>query len=565
SGKYKGHYIHSRHNPLRESTQLIERETKGDISCALFYGFGLGYHIEAFMKKYPSVPVLIIEPEPSFFHKALESRDLTSLFQSTSLLYYINPDPDNLIEFIEQLPLSNIQIIRLRSMYGFTAGYYKQVDGIIQSYLSRKEVNVNTLKRFGKLWVNNLVHNVGELIKKPGITRLENELEGIPSLVLASGPSLELILPHLPELKKRMILISVDTSLRACLAQKVEPDFLIVVDPQYWNSRHLDWLSCKNALLLSESSTHPRVFRDLTIDGFFASSFFPLGIFFESIVGDKGKIGAGGSVATSAWDFARILGTSPIFMAGLDLGFPHKKTHFHGAYFEECFHQISDRYSPMEHKSFTYIRDGKPFPVISNNGSTVLTDQRMIIYKWWFESQMNAYPSLPTYSLSPGGVAIPGIMVRDVKDLLNLPLRREDIDEKMKRIRSYTHGIPDHDKVAAKLKRAIEELLTNLHLLADIADEGITTTEKAISHLSHGKIPPSFVEKLNKIDKKISSESSRVIAGFLIQPVIQGLLHTSTHDKTPGEILAFTKELYTELKSSCDYHYKALIKAEKKF
>ncbi|MBN2532498.1 MAG: motility associated factor glycosyltransferase family protein [Spirochaetales bacterium] len=565
SGKYKGLYIHSRHNPVREAAQLIEREMKDDISCALFYGFGLGYHIEVFIKKYPKIPLLIIEPDISFFLKVLESRDFSHLFLLQKVLYYINPDTANLLSFIEALPLSNIQIIKLRSIYEFHRDYYKQVDGIVSSYLSKKEVNVNTLKRFGKLWIRNLVRNIRHLAEKPGITLLHNSFKDLPCLVLASGPSLDDVLPFLPELKKKMVVISVDTSLKACLDHGVEPDFLIIVDPQYWNTRHLDWTKPQKPFLVSESSTHPRVFRFLKLKGFFASSFFPLGQFFESIAGEKGKIGAGGSVATAAWDLARILGASPVVMAGLDLGFPGKKTHFHGAYFEQTFHTISRRFLPMEYMSFKYLRDGQPFLVPANDGNMVLTDKRMIIYKWWFESQMNRYPSIKTVTLSHKGVAIPGMEGTAIQDLLDLPNRKEFIDEKINMIHASTEQDKKSEERYARLKKAIRELIDNLHSLSVIADQGIETTRKAISSLKGGKISRSLLEQLNTIDEKITSESSRIIAGFLIQPIIQGLVHTSIQNKTPEQILEYSEKLYTDLKDSCEYHYKELVNTKNFF
>jgi hypothetical protein len=429
SGKFRGLSIHSRHNPLREAAQLIEREAGENISSALFYGFGLGYQAEAFRHKFPHVPILVIEPDPSFFHSVLESRDMRGLLSDPAIAFYVESDPEKLLPWIEKLPLSNIQIVRLRSMYEFHRQYYRRIDGIVSSYLSKKEININTLKRFGRLWIRNLSHNLEEIAEKPGIKEIKNKLKGIPSLVLASGPSLDTILPHLPELRKRMIIISVDTSLRACLRYQVEPDFLVVVDPQYWNTRHLDWISVEKTIVVSESSTHPRVFRMFDSPGFFASSLFPLGRFFESVIGKKGKIGTGGSVSTCAWDFARIVGSDPIFMAGLDLGFPGKKTHFHGAYFEQGFHSLAFKLNPVERMSYRYIKEAMPFFVPSNSGGLTLTDKRMIIYKWWFETQMNLHQSSTTCNLSPHGVAIPGMKLTDLKAALDLPVRRDRIDE----------------------------------------------------------------------------------------------------------------------------------------
>jgi hypothetical protein len=216
---------------------------------------------------------------------------------------------------------------------------------------------------------------------------------------------------------------------------------------------------------------------------------------------------------------------------------------------------------PIEFMSFKYIREAEPFQVPSNDGGLTLTDKRMIIYKWWFESQANKYPSVTTHSLSPHGVAIPGIPVTDISSLLNLPGKRKYIDEQITRIKSFTEPDADTETTYQRLKKAILDLTENLHILGRIAEKGIKTTREAISSLANGKIPVSLIEELNAIDKKITSESSRIIAGFLIQPVIQGLLHTATREKTPEEVLEYTEKLYTELKDSCDFHYDALVRA----
>ena len=222
---------------------------------------------------------------------------------------------------------------------------------------------------------------------------------------------------------------------------------------------------------------------------------------------------------------------------------------------------VSDRFLPIEYMSFKYLRDGQPFPVPSNDGGLALTDKRMIIYKWWFESQVNQYPEVITYSLSPEGVAIRGIKATDISTLLDLPCIRKQIDEKIILINKFTETGPDVEEMYDNLKTAISKLIKNLQTLSEIVEQGIKTTRKAISSIKNGKIPVSLLEKMNEIDKRISSESSRIIAGFLIQPIIQGLLHTSTQDKSPAEVLDCTKRLYTELKDSCDYHYDALLRA----
>ena len=50
SAIYKDIYIHSRHNPFREAENLINKQIPEQVSLCIFYGFGLGYTVEHFIK-----------------------------------------------------------------------------------------------------------------------------------------------------------------------------------------------------------------------------------------------------------------------------------------------------------------------------------------------------------------------------------------------------------------------------------------------------------------------------------------------------------------------------------
>jgi hypothetical protein len=557
---YKGFYVHSKHNPEREARTLMESEIRSEVSSCVFFGFGLGYQVEAFIKAQPGVPVLVVEGDPAFFRKALESRDMRFVLRAKQVEYFLRFDPDTIIDVLEQMPLANIQIIKIRSVYVKDEAYYKQVNAALESYLARKEVNLNTLRRFGKRWVANLARNLKELIRAPGISTLTGAFGGLPGIVLASGPSLERILPLLPELAKRLVVISVDTSASACLRAGVDPDFLVVVDPQYWNTRHLDWVDTRRSILVSESSTHPRVFHMLDLPLFFSSSFFPLGTFFESIAGEKGKIGAGGSVATASWDIARILGLDPIYMAGLDLGYPDKKTHFKGAFFEQAFHTVSQRLKPSETFELAYLFDADPYFAKSNSGTLTLTDQRMHIYGSWFATQMKIFRDTHTYNLSRSGILVEGMEPRNIDELMALPVVRDRIDETTDRIRESALD-PDAKEIGRKtdsMKGAIVGLLDDMKGLLSAASTGLDITGIARERMVDGKIPAEILAKLDAVDKVIGGDTSRLIAGFLLQPIIQGIIHSPSAHQTANALLDTTERFYRELKESTEFHYDVL-------
>ncbi len=563
TGIIDGNFIHSKYNPVKEARRIIKREVQDEITLCIFYGFGLGYLEEAFHTFNPDIPIAVIEPDIALFLKALHSRDLSDLLSSPRIIWFLEEKPESTIMKIENMPLAGLQIIRLRSVFMKNTQYYQRLDILLQSLLDRKNVNINTLTRFGRLWVRNLLQNIEIFIKAPGISNLVNFFSGIPSLVLAAGPSLDQVLPHLKELKKRLLIISVDTSFKLCLKQGIEPDFLIIVDPQYWNTRHLDWTDPKNTVLISESSTHPRVFRSLYLPTSFISSFFPLGQFMESITGQKGVIGTGGSVSTTAWDFARTIGAHPIYMAGLDLGFPQKKTHCRGAFFEEQMHILSSRLRPAEMSIYRYLQEANLFLTASNSKSTCYTDRRMVIYKWWFENQMKQYSmnsarAILSYNLSQEGVKIEGMPYINISRLLNLPPIREEIDSRIKRAKKI---ISSHEKeninqkhYALSIFQALEELQADLKQLVVLADQGLNICRSLGSSPIPGRAVDHAFKELNKLDKRILKLSSRQVAGFLFQSLIQKILKSADGKKSLTEVLKTTGNIYRELKQSSRYH-----------
>ncbi|RPJ05393.1 MAG: DUF115 domain-containing protein [Spirochaetaceae bacterium] len=548
-------YVHSRHNPVREAETLIESGVKSTAGVCVFYGFGLGYAVEAFSRKYPDTPCAVIEPDTSFFRKALESRDMSFIFQNPLISFFLATGAEKILPFIESFPPGNVQVIKLRSVWAKDMAYYEHTDSILQTFLKRRDINRNTLARFGKLWVKNLVYNLPLLSKSEGLMHLENIFEGkLPGLVVAGGPSLEEILPLLPALSKRMVIIAVDTSLSAVCATGVTPDFTIVCDPQYWNTRHLDRANTADTILISEPSTHPRVFRMVGKTILFSGSLFPFGRFIEPATGHHHRLGAGGSVATTAWDLARFLGVKPIYMAGLDLGFPMKRTHFRGSYFENAFHFSDFRKTPVEYFSFKYLHDGGAFPVPSNNGGMVLSDQRMVVYKFWFETQMKLHQDTTTFNLGARGTRIDGMPLVQPSELASLPVCREEID----RLRTRVHSAGPRDpEIGKKLLTILESLAKDLSALKNLALDGDRLTRDLQKRMRDIKPTHTVIGKLEAIDQAIQRFPAKEIMSFIIQPIIDEI-SSGTQNTNP---IDSSKRLYKEIRQSADFHIDLITKA----
>jgi len=548
-----GNYIHSKFDPKREATRFIDNEISREAGIVIFAGMGLGYHIEELITTDNSTEILVIEPDRDLFLFALSVRDLTDLIMSDTVQFLIGGEPEDCALILEQFPGKIVQLIKLRSLYSKDKLFYEKLDLFIQNYVSRKEINLSTLKRFGQLWVRNLSDNAQQLAQAPGIYELAGRMEPFPALLIAAGPSLDKIKPHLKDLKNRFLIVAVDTSLRACLNAGIEPDFTVIVDPQYWNSRHLDHCNTQETILLSETSTYPSVFRQIRGNTFLCSSSFPLGLYLEEKTEIKGKLKAGGSVATAAWDFCRILSIKDIWCAGLDLGFPNKQTHCRGSFFEQRSHWLSSRNSPSETFSWHALHDAGLRTVESNSDNITWTDKRMSLYSRWFEEQMDKYKEIQSWNLSDEGIKIHGMPRKALDDALKKPIIRKNLDSEIKKIKKIR---PD-STLSIKLGKAFIELINALEKLKDLSDQGRQISKNLESSFKNNKDLTDNLSKLSVLDNKILNSLSKDIAGFILQNFISSLIRDNKK-KTGVEIIRTSYNLYNELYDSVIFHINLL-------
>jgi len=504
--RINGLYIHSPRDPLREGQRLaqaIEQAAgNGDKGLIVILGFGLGYSAQAAAKL--GRPVIVVERHKSLLLKALELGDFSEFLGKNRIIFVIGGSGEAITsalsianEIVSSGDTSAKKIapyiINNKALTGFDEQWYKQIEEKIHSWTARDSVNTATHKRFGQRWVRNFSRNISVIRDYPGISRLSNLAAAIsvngtlpvflgakevanqslplaaaeaanqplPVFLAAAGPSLDKIKPLLRDIHERCVIVAVDTNLRFFIKNGIQPDFVLVVDPQFWNNRHLDRCvrekdNLQTALIV-ESAVYPPVLKLPFKHKFLCGSMFPLGMFIEKRVDPKTRLGAGGSVASTAWDFARFLGAQEIWIAGLDLSFPDLKTHFRGARFEEISNSSSNRFNPAEKWVVRALRDGFPFKAPSVSGGQVTTDKRLSLYAAWFEAQFAQNKQIQNYSLFHEGLAIKGLQSADSQKFLALPKRRDEINRRIQ----ITFSEIENDFNAPEEKRGRAESYKN--------------------------------------------------------------------------------------------------------
>jgi hypothetical protein len=251
---------------------------------------------------------------------------------------------------------------------------------------------------------------------------------------------------------------------------------------------------------------------------FLCGSLFPLGGFIEKRVDPKGRLGSGGSVATTAWDFARTLGAKDIWIAGLDLAYPGLKTHFRGALFEDKTHCESKRTKPSETWLNNALRDGLPFLASGFKGQ-ILTDRRLSLYAAWFENRFSQYSDVRNHCLFPGGLLIAGLEASEPEELYALPVIREEIDKRITHILNTVEAefnSPEEKRTRHdRYSRAVSLLINGLEFIKAEAEKGLSLSGRSLKYTVNKDEQNKILKKLDEITGNIKNSEVKEVAGFL--------------------------------------------------
>lgn len=448
--------LHSSYNPEREAQQAVVNIEAKEKSGVVFYGFGLGWHVIEWAKNEIEAnktektltqgkKLILIEPDPAHFFAALALLDWEPVFKIPQLIIALSCPPEQLLPLLEDTSKINLGDSGVSDLYFFAIPafmnhakpYFDTLKEIVARNKRKNEINAATLKKFGKLWTNNSLKNLKKMTELDGIYTLKDKNQEdsaevkkrdctanspLPFLILGAGPSLADVIPYLNELKKRFVTVCVETALTTLLRHKIQPDFIILTDPQFWAYKHIAGTCAPESVLITEISVYPAVFRYKCKKIILCSSQFAVGKYFEKKSGKiLGDLGTGGSVASAAWNFAEYCGAREIFTAGLDLGFPKNQTHIKGSSAEQNYHTISSRIKSVERLTAATLYSAGTEWQKDYAGNPILTDTRMKMFAWWFESRIAACPHVKNYTLCPQSLAIPGITPVTVKDAVCRP------------------------------------------------------------------------------------------------------------------------------------------------
>lgn len=435
--------LHSSYNPGREAETAVLKGVSKDSENLIFFGAGLGYSLLAAAKNFPSKTLLYIEKSPSRFLEMLWYSDLSSVLAIEKCIFAVGAETQDVSPLFSPCTYENTVLFENPAFTFDNKDYFDSIKTALRSSQNRHQINENTKKRFGKLWIRNGLKNLQKNCDLPGVCTYLNAAKDLdlPFVVIAAGPSLETVLPFMKEIKEKAVCVCVDTALSALLKAGVEPDFIVLTDPQYWAYRHISGLSSASSVLITESSVYPSVFRFNSRKTVLCSSLFPWGQYFENIFGTKGPLGSGGSVASSAFNFCVMAGAREIYFAGMDLSFSKNQTHIKGSTFEQAVFTSNQKNRTGENATCRTIFSADVTTKSDYNQNPVLTDSRMKMFAWWFEKRIDEIKNnqetagfskntLSIKTLTPQSMIVRGIEKGSLEDFLSYHKDASPLKEK---------------------------------------------------------------------------------------------------------------------------------------
>ena len=434
--------FHSRTDPENEAARLVQDLNVQEGSVYLFLGIGLGYHIQLFKERYAHVKgvnVIAVERSAEAFALLLAHRD-ASFLQGIQLHVAESPEEVELsLRMLESLSFRGYRIVRLRGSCALFPGYYDRIESAFKQIMAGKLSDLLTRFAFETLWMKNIVKNLPYLCGNSSITPLRGWLSRKPAMVIAAGPSLRVQLDRIRRLSSRVHIIASDTALEPLLLGGIIPDFIVTLDGQYFTLSHFHSLltgtrKTSVPILVADVVSQPSLIKQ-----------WPGRIFFSAASARTGTgapevnpivqscsdhrlllepLPCGGSVATTALEFALFLGAEPVYLTGLDLAYTYFSTHVSDSANMRHFAQNACRTDTMLTRLSRAIAARRLCRLDGIDGNTVLSDFVFRSYLQWFSGRKEYSPRV--INTTAHGAKIPGLAHISLEELLGKGVRTTD-------------------------------------------------------------------------------------------------------------------------------------------
>lgn len=515
-------YIHSKYNPIREAESIIEeyKDIKEN-STVIFYGTGLGYHIDAFLNKHSNIDYYIYEPIPELLYQYLSNREIQSLPNKNLKNIILGNRKEVTISFLNNIvgkAKEDLTIIQLPIHKQIFNKEYSEFINLFKTIIKDKRNSVHTNYAFQERWVLNSMINFKEVLLTPNILlNNKDDFKGKTAILVSAGPSLDDEIENLRYIKDNGLayIFSVGSAINTLLDKNILPDAMCTYDPKIENQQVFKKINEKNI------STVPMVFGSSagfeTLQQYKGPKFHmitsqdTISKYYLKVYNNEIEmVNDAPSIAIVTLEMLYKLKFSTIILVGQNLAYRKNKQYSEGIDYHE--NHIED----LEHKNVTEIEDVYGNQVYTNDGFNRMRRQ--------METYINIFQDIRVINTTKDGAKINGSVFIPLDIVIKEELKNNIVDKTI----FNKLNLPDYDKAYLKKKNLkikkeyekIDKLLLDINnILINIKEYKINKNYKQIESM-YNKID-IVLDKIEQNDfyKIFIQPTNRVYFDFLYKQI----------------------------------------------
>ncbi len=246
-------YFHSRYNPIREAETIIDAlETSDEITDQtqiIFFGVGLGYHIDVFLERHVNIAFYLVEPSfealDLYLQRVkLKDRRFKNLKGIQCGLNHFSIYDDIILNKEKKVIICEHPVY----LKEYKEDYVTFCD-LVKNIFREQRTSLHTNYAFQKRWVINSINNFKYVLQSPNILVGNKECfkEKIAILVSA-GPSLNYEIENLKRIKKNGLayIFTVGSAINTLVYNDLYPDAMCTYDPMEENQLAFEKINERN-------------------------------------------------------------------------------------------------------------------------------------------------------------------------------------------------------------------------------------------------------------------------------------------------------------------------------
>lgn len=512
---YKEKLLDDADNPIEQAKQNWLANAHDDLSkndIVIVFGLGLGY---LFKRAYISseCKILIYEPNINILRFVLEYVDFSNELSDKRV--FLANDEKQFENFFKHNYFSKdkLEFIYPKGYIELNSKELISISDKIIEISNAKNADLNTTKKFSKLWVENNIKNLPVTENSRPLNILKDKFKDTTALIIAAGPSLKSDIETIKKNRNKFIIFTINKSLDFLLESGITPDFLLAADAQYVIytienlkdfSRHINLISTTRV----DSCIYNQIFNAIFNYYLKNDTFNEV---MANLLPDKIQLNeTEGTTVSQAYYSAKIMGCKNIIFSGLDLAIKDEEAYANGEKVKmyrdglAIFHQ--------DVKKLIQVKSAK--------GDYVTTRDDYEVFIHQFEALFAKNNSLNIYNTSSFGAYIKGMIYEPITKILEgIEPVNFNLNEEIQKICIETK---EAQELIFKTQKNLVEKQKNeiINIQSDIKSF-LQQNKAQIKNLALGELNENIFNELNSIKKTELSIISSILDNVILNQYFQ--------------------------------------------